>query len=592
MWRWKEYDPQAAEFSAEVVARIINKADIHGVMASDVIINPGEAVVYIRDGKIEDVMTQTRLKDVGGGFWNWMNQKLDRGEDVQLLFLDTAPFDLEFPVNATSKDYIQMPGKQVIRVQLNADGAPKLINLMNRTQFFVDKAKEKNFFMSLFRNDYSRINRVLFKSVLQGMLQDEVGATVLTNEISKVNAADFRGNMEVQRQIETTATLELQKTFEMWGFQVIKCFTVWGKNAYDGMMEQHRQYSLGVEKWDIDQETQHQGDLSKMRREYENTRKQQEQKWDYQMGELQGQEGLKTGALKEDLHRGDLVVDAQEGQKTRQTQGEVLRSGVVSDERVRQQGSGFDENYRETGKVHDEDVRYTRDKSNVELDAKRKAMMDETERDRLELEMAMKAKDQLHQEKLRETQQDQDFKTKQMDMQTGSTERIMSKALDSGAADSAALREMMRQQTMQKMADRESDKVKSTADSDAARYNMDTYKESQDRDREYQLRMAGQSADLMQAAKPNVPHTLVEGGGNTSTVLHPDAPVGGGNGVGAGPVATGTCPSCGAAVQTRWKACPGCGEKLNFAGTTSICPNCRVQLKPGWKACPECGQKL
>jgi hypothetical protein len=580
MWRWKEYDPQAAEFSAEVVGRIITKADIHGVFASDVIINPGEAVVYIRDGKIEDVMTQTRLKDVGGGFFNWVNNKLDRGEDVQLLFLDTAPFDLEFPVDATSKDYIKMQGKQVVRVQLSTDGAPKLINLMNRTRYYIDKAKEKNFFMGLFRNDVTRINRVLFKSVVQSMLTDEVGATVLTSEVSKVNAADFRGNMDVQRQIETTATLELQKTFEMWGFQVIKCFTVWGKNAYDAMMEQHRQYALGVEKWDLDQETQHQGNLARMRREYEDKRKIQEQNWDYQMGDLMGQEGLKTAAVKEDLHRGDLTVDAQQGQQTRTTQGDVTRSGMVADER-----------YRQTTKINDEDIRVMRAKGMTQADIDRAVRQNEVDMDRQELEMAMKAKDQLHQQKMQETQQDQDFKTKQMDMQTSSTEKIMSKALDSGAADSAALREMMRQQTMQKMADRESDKVKSTADSDAARYNMDTYERSQDRDREYQLRMAGQSADLMQASKPNVPHTLVQGGNGTATVLHPDAaPPGGGPVV---PVSTATCPSCGAAVQQRWKACPGCGEKLSFAAPKTVtCPGCGNPVKAGWKACPECGQKM
>jgi hypothetical protein len=574
MWRWKEYDPQAAEFSNEVVARIITKADIHGVFASDVIINPGEAVVYIRDGKIEDVMTQTRLKDVGGGLMNWINLKFDRGEDVQLLFLDTAPFDLEFPVDTTSKDYIQMQGKQVVRVQLTTDDAPKLINLMNRTRFFIDKAKEKNFFLGLFRNDTTRTNRVLFKSVVEGMMRDEVGATVITNEVSKVNSADFRGNMDLQRQIETTATLELQKTLSMWGFQVIKAFTVWGKSAYDEMMIQHRQYSLGVEQWDLNQETQHQANLSKLRREYEDKRKVQEQNWDYQMGDLMGQEGLKTAALKEDLHRGDLTVDATQGQQTRTTVGDVTRSGLVADERMRQ-----------TTRINDEDIRVMRAKGMTQVEIDRAVRQNEVDMDRQELEMAMKAKEQLHQQKLRETQQDQDFKTKQMDMQTGSTERIMSKALDTGAADSAALRELMRQQTMQKMADRESDKVKSVADSDSARYNMDTYNAAQDRDRQYQLRMAGQSADLMQASKPNTPQTLVQGGG-AGVVLRED--------VNRTPQPSGgaTCPNCGAGVQPRWKACPGCGEKLNLAPQMSTCPNCSAQVKAGWKACPECGNKM
>jgi hypothetical protein len=326
---------------------------------------------------------------------------------------------------------------------------------------------------------------------------------------------------------------------------------------------------MQVESWDLNQETQHRGNIAKMRREYELRRKEQEQRWDYQFGELMGQEGLKTAAVKEDLHRTDLKVDASEGQKTRMTKGEVLRDGMK-----------FDEDHRGRVITEKQDVDHYRNMTMAQLEAKRTEMMDEVERDRLELAMAMKAKEQLHAQKLKTTQQEQDFKTQQMAMQTGSTERIMSKALESGAADSAALKEMMRQQTMQKMADRDADKVESVAKADAARYQVETMKETQDRDRDYQLKMAGQSADLMQSAKQNVPQTLVQGGADkTHTVI----PAGGK----AGQVA---CPHCGAGVQSGWKACPACGKGIGGSG--GGCPHCGADVQPGWKACPACGNQI
>jgi len=589
MWRWKEFHPQALEFTEQVIARIITRADIHGMSAQDVIINPGEAVVYIRDGKIEDVMTQTRLKDVGGGLFNYFKNVFDKGEDIQLLFIDTAPFDLEFPVNATSKDYVEVTGKQVVRVQISTDSATKLINLMNRTNFYADKTPDgakkavssgamegtpiiKWFTKKLFAGDYNRVNRVLLKDFVQEMLKDEIGAMVMSSEIAKVNAADFRGNLEVIKSIETKSTIELRKTFDMWGFSVLKAFTVWDKNAYDGMMQYHREYAMQVESWDLNQETQHRGNIAKMRRDYDLRRKEQEQRWDHAYGELMGREGLKTAGVKEDLHRTDLKVDAAEGQKTRMTKGTVLRSGVTADEDLRQRKD-----------TETQDTDHYREQTNAELDAKRKAMMDEVDRDRLELEMAMKAKEQLHQQKMTSSQQDIDYKQQQMAMQTGSTERIMSKALESGAADSASLKEMMRQQTMQKMADRESDKVDSVAKADAARYNMDTARQVQDRDRDYQLKMAGQSSDMMQSAKQNVPHTLVQGGKQPSTHTHVQAG-------GSTPIKGGTsCPTCGAGVQAGWKACPACGNKIASAPT---CPQCGANIQAGWKACPGCGNQL
>ncbi|MBU4190457.1 MAG: zinc ribbon domain-containing protein [Candidatus Thermoplasmatota archaeon] len=47
------------------------------------------------------------------------------------------------------------------------------------------------------------------------------------------------------------------------------------------------------------------------------------------------------------------------------------------------------------------------------------------------------------------------------------------------------------------------------------------------------------------------------------------------------------CPHCGADVQTGWKACPACGNKLSLC-----CSNCGAVIQEGWKACPKCGEKM
>lgn len=49
------------------------------------------------------------------------------------------------------------------------------------------------------------------------------------------------------------------------------------------------------------------------------------------------------------------------------------------------------------------------------------------------------------------------------------------------------------------------------------------------------------------------------------------------------------CTSCGNNVESSWKVCPFCGEKINVKKT---CSSCGKELDPSWKACPFCGESV
>ena len=63
IWRWRD--------NPNVIGHLIPEKAIHGLLKRDVAINPGEAGLLLKDGKLEDVVTQTKLKRIGGGFGNW-----------------------------------------------------------------------------------------------------------------------------------------------------------------------------------------------------------------------------------------------------------------------------------------------------------------------------------------------------------------------------------------------------------------------------------------------------------------------------------------------------------------------------------------
>ena len=45
------------------------------------------------------------------------------------------------------------------------------------------------------------------------------------------------------------------------------------------------------------------------------------------------------------------------------------------------------------------------------------------------------------------------------------------------------------------------------------------------------------------------------------------------------------CTECGGEIREGWKACPGCGTKLDLSG---VCQKCGEALEPSWKVCPAC----
>lgn len=274
IYRWRD--------KQSVIARLIDEKDIHGFLKQDVILNPGEAAMIIARGKIEDVITQTELKDFGGGFSNWIKRLADMESDKQLLFLVTTPVLLELPITATTKDYQTMNGTVRIRVQLSTVNAPKIVNLMEGY-------------------------KVLTNSGLEKRIQAELVAMVFSNVVAKYTVEEFHGNIEIQREMEISAIVELRKTLGLWGLELLKMFTVWQEGAFDELMK----YKAELELHDSEENAYHKSLLRVIQREHEYNLKIQEYKWDLLLGEIKGEERVKTEQFLLELERGQAKFDEE-----------------------------------------------------------------------------------------------------------------------------------------------------------------------------------------------------------------------------------------------------------------------------------------
>ncbi len=485
IWKWRD--------NPDVIAHLIPEKAIKGIFKRDVVLNPGEAALLIRNGKLEDVVTQTRLKKIGGGLGNWWARWRGHESGTELLFLITTPIDLEIPLDdrtgLTTKDYQKMYGKTTIRFQFLQENVPKIINLMERKP-------------------------LLTKARLIRRIQEELIAMVFSGHIAKYNADEFQGNVSIIKDMETAAGVEMRKTFGLWGLHFLKMYTVWGKGAYDDLMQYKAQLKNIYEKRTAYTDIQFDEKLHLLDKDHEVRKKEQEHKWDLQFGEIDSEEKVK-----------DIHWDADIGR----------------DER----------------------------KFESKLDMDKKQFEVELDQDQRELEMALAAKQRMQEMKMArlqketdlkmtEKQQDLDFKSQQMAMQTSSAEKVMEKAIETGAADSNAIQEMLRQQSIQKALDRETEKVEALTDADKARYNMDTYQAAEDRERDQQLKVMDSSAKLMEAAKQKLPETLVQGASSTPVVTHITPPPQ----QTTDKKETEDCWNCGEAVEKGLGKCPHCGEGL------------------------------
>jgi len=473
IYRWRE--------NPNVLAHLVSEHEIKGFLKKDVVLNPGEAALILRDGKVEDVATQTKLKKIGGGFINWIKRWAGFESGVQLLFLATTPINLDMGVKATSKDYFEMKGMCTIRFQFSPETAAKVINLLDRG---------------------SNITR----SALIDRFESELMAMVFTNRIAKHTVEEFHGNVEIQKEIEQASLVEVRKTLSLYGLDVIKLFTVWKEGIFDEMKKHHADVKMAEATKNID----HMAHIGDLERKHDYWLKKQEDEWGRRL------HGVTAGEKEKDIH-----FDASLGRDAR----------------------GFDEGMRQDWSKWE--LEYEQDQKELELALGAKAKMQEMKLAKMQKETDLR---------MAETQQDIDYKTRQLAMQTASTERLMEKGLEDGAVDSKAMQEMLRQQTMQKMADRSDEKVKAMAEAEAVRYQLETYKSAEDRERVHEVAMMDESSKLMERSKQHIPHTLIQGGGAHTPVI---APTGGGEKEG-----TIVCPTCGAPIQAGWKACPACANSL------------------------------
>lgn len=487
-WKWRNYDG--------VLAKLIPKEQIKGLIKQDIVVRPGEQAVILRNGKIEDTITQTRLEKIGGGFGNWLRKKVGFGEDLELLFVDTTETDIELLIDEYSKQHDSVKGTCTLRVRVDPTKAVKLIGLMKtfaHQEPDFDKAIDKPLAKKMWKKKKTLFGRVsedwygamiLESSDLAMKLEKELQSKVFASHISSYSSEDVKRNPEVREKMEQHIELELRKTFEMWGLTLLNFYTTLEAGAFEEMEQYRRDKDILIEKANIDSLPSFMEEIRGIDREHHKRKSLLEHAFELRRMDLLNDQDLADIKQERDIDRGKQLAEA----RAQQRETTDWREHVVDMKEL------FGEPYLQKYGVPGV------------LDVKER--MEQWKRARTEHEVDLEIK------------------------------RFQGTELAS----------------QQVQADVEKERAR--MDAEKEKFNLETYERGIEQEQKRTSDTLEKSAKMMQAAKQDVPHTVVQGTSQPSTRVHVSDKSSSGE-------SDKTCPACQKQVRSEWKICPHCGGSLN-----------------------------
>lgn len=214
------------EDSEEELVRVYKRSELSTFWTSNIslIIEPGETLIWIRDGKIEEIVTQTRLNNIAGGFRNWIASKT-AGKEIKMIIIDNRPFDIVIGADGYTKDDIEQSGIAKLTMRFNHEQANRLAGVLKEKAI----KETKGFFRK--REVVTGYETKLTRTDIEQMLASEARAKVFGPVIKNFESADF-GSRQLVGKVESAAQIELRKTMELWGMSLENIYVDWNQNVY------------------------------------------------------------------------------------------------------------------------------------------------------------------------------------------------------------------------------------------------------------------------------------------------------------------------------------------------------------------------
>ncbi len=222
--RWRD--------SPEVIATMIDSGSIQSWSVKNIVLKPNETCVIMADGKIQDILSETVLKNYVGGFTRWLGSKIGLGSsDHKLIFAMTGPFDLLFKMEGATADGGKINGMLNMRLQIQRDDVPKLVNI--------------------FANSGRELNRGFFVKMYETEIMSRVVIPLLSKQadINSVRSPDFAD------MIEMAVRAEMRGSFDQYGITMLRAFAVVNETDLEKLQSYTQQTKVMAARADVVNET-------------------------------------------------------------------------------------------------------------------------------------------------------------------------------------------------------------------------------------------------------------------------------------------------------------------------------------------------
>lgn len=184
-----------------IIARLVDGNDIKTWKARQVVLKPNEACAFIIDGRIGEIISESVVRNIGGGLGRHIAEMLgSTANDRRMLFAMTGPVDLTIPFNSAMKDGSSANGLFHLRIQMRKEDIPKLLNV--------------------FANSAPLLDRI----GLAQLLGNEISTRCIIPAMAKCANSEELRSPEFQEHLEMHTEVEMRQTLSNLGYTFLRAF--------------------------------------------------------------------------------------------------------------------------------------------------------------------------------------------------------------------------------------------------------------------------------------------------------------------------------------------------------------------------------
>ncbi len=278
-----------------MIAEFMRQSEFKSFFEKRFAVPPDYAALLFKNGQLIDAFKGGHF--AVGGLMNHLKGIVGGSTHIGMMIADLKPFMVQTPLKATSKDHVEIAGLATLELQIDPDKPSNILGMMHGVQ----RAQADGELPG---------RRALSKDDVLARIRPHLSDRVFEEGVGRVNAADIRGDRDLQDKIQADIMKEVERIVGDIGLIVRAVSIEWVVNSEEIAAMQMAEASREQDRMDFR--------LEQIRREVEREGEASEiiLKSEVDAAKLQNasEDELRHMALNSEIE----FLDAREGAKRRQ----------------------------------------------------------------------------------------------------------------------------------------------------------------------------------------------------------------------------------------------------------------------------------